>query len=118
VPVRLATTCDADTPSAIAEAVAELIHCFHDRNPRARDAVKLVFFTATSDLRSAKPALAARRNGWAEAQFLCLAEMPTDDDLPRCLRALVYVDCEKLSSALVPVYLRGATALRPDLASE
>lgn len=115
VPVRLATTCDADTPSAIAEAVTELIREFHGRNPRAFDAVKLVIFTATSDLRSAKPAVAARANGWPDAQFLCLAEMPTDDDLPRCIRALVYVECDGSSSTVAPVYLRDAIALRPDL---
>ncbi len=118
LPVRVATTCEADTPSAIEDAVRELIATFHDRNPRAHDAVKLVLFTATADLRSAKPAVAARASGWADAQFLCLAEMPTDDDLPRCLRALVYLECGSTSTQLVPVYLRGATALRPDLAFE
>ena len=118
IPVRAATTCDADTPAAIAEAVRELIAVFHERNRRAHSAVKLVFFTATPDLRSAKPAAAARAHGWSDAQFLCLAEMPTDDDVPRCLRALVYVEADPLLLTLTPVYLRGAVQLRPDLADD
>jgi chorismate mutase len=115
VTVRLATTCDADTPDAIASAIRELIETFHHRNDCGPAAVALVLFTATHDLRSAKPAAAARAAGWQHAQFLCLAEMPTDDDLPRCLRALAFVTRGVGADPLKPVYLRGATALRPDL---
>lgn len=115
VAVRLATTCRADSIAAITEAVQELVREFHARNDCGPSAVKVVLFSATGDLRAVKPALAAREAGWDGAQFLCLAEMPTDDDLPRCLRALLLVVRGVGASPLTPVYLNGTESLRPDL---
>lgn len=115
VALRLATTCREDSASAITEAVTELVHAFHARNDAGPDSIRLVIFTATSDLKAAKPAAAARAAGWAKAQYLCLAEMPTVDDLPRCIRALLIVDRGRGADALRSVYLNGAQALRPDV---
>lgn len=115
VAVRLATTCPQDTVEAITAAVQELVAEFHARNDVGPSAVRVVIFTATPDLRSIKPAVAARAAGWRDAQFLCLAEMPTDDDLPRCIRALLIVDRGRGADRLRAVYLNGAQALRPDI---
>jgi chorismate mutase len=115
VVVRLATTCREDSVTAIAEAVNELVTAFHQRNDVGTRAVRLVIFTATGDLRSAKPATAARAAGWTDAQFLCLAEMPTDSDLPRCIRALLFVDRGHGADPLRAVYLHGTHMLRPDV---
>jgi monofunctional chorismate mutase len=112
--VRLATTCREDTPAAIADAVRELVRAFHQRNDVRPDAIRVVIFTATPDLRTAKPAAAARGAGWVHAQYLCLAEMPTNDDLARCIRALLIVDRGQGADALRPVYINGTEALRPD----
>jgi chorismate mutase len=116
-PVRLATTCREDSPTAIADAVRELVAVFHTRNQCTPSSVRIALFTATSDLRTVKPAAAARLAGWADAQFLCLAEMPTDDDLSRCLRVLLLVERAPGAPPLRPVYLNGAQSLRPDLAT-
>jgi chorismate mutase len=116
VAVRLATTCREDSAAAIADAVSELVQQFHERNDAGPDAIRLVIFTATADLRAAKPAAAARAAGWTQAQYLCLSEMPTDDDLPRCIRALLIVNRGRGADPLRPVYLNGAQALRPDIA--
>jgi len=113
--VRLATTCREDSADAIADAVSELVGAFHARNDVGHAAVRVVLFTATPDLRAAKPAIAARAAGWIGAQFLCLAEMPTDGDLPRCIRALLIVDRGRSSDPLRAVYLNGAESLRPDV---
>ena len=118
VAIRLATTCREDSPAAIAVAVTELVQEFHKRNDAGPGAVRLVVFTATHDLSSAKPAVAARAAGWTQAQYLCLAEMPTDNDLSRCIRALLIVDRGRGSDPLRAVYLNGAQALRPDVAFE
>ena len=118
VAVRLATTCREDSAAAIGDAVRELIAAFHDRNDAGTAAVRLVIFTATQDLRAAKPAAAARAAGWSAAQFLCLAEMPTDDELPLCIRALLIVDRGRNAPPLKPIYLNGTQALRPDVAFE
>lgn len=115
VVVRLATTCRADSAAAIADAVTELVAAFHQRNDAGPQSIRLVIFTATGDLRAAKPAVAARAAGWVHAQYLCLAEMPTDADLPRCLRALLIVDRGRGADPLRAVYLNGAQALRPDV---
>ncbi|MBC7844034.1 MAG: chorismate mutase [Gemmatimonadaceae bacterium] len=117
VPVRLATTCRENSAAAIDEAVRELLEIFLDRNDCGAPAVQLAIFTATHDLTAAKPAAAARRAGWNETQFLCLAEMVTDDDVPLCLRVLLFVWRGYGASPLKPVYLRGAQVLRPDLVS-
>jgi chorismate mutase len=115
VAIRIATSCREDTPTAIADAVTDLVTAFHTVNDCGPMSVQVVLFSATSDLRSAKPAAAARAAGWASAQFLCLAEMPTDDEFPRCIRALLFVDRGVGADALKPVYLNGTHTLRPDL---
>ncbi len=115
VAVRLATTCREDSAEAIADAVTELVHAFHERNDVGMPSVRVVLFTATPDLRSAKPAVAARKAGWTAAQFLCLAEMPTDDDLQRCIRALLIVNRGRGADPLRAVYLNGTDVLRPDV---
>jgi len=115
VAVRLATTCRENSAHAITEAVSELVQSFHDRNDVGHAAVRVVVFTATADLSALKPAVSARAAGWAAAQFLCLAEMPTDDDIPRCIRALLIVDRGRGADPLRAVYLRGTHVLRPDV---
>lgn len=115
VPIRLATTCREDSAAAIADAITELVAAFHDRNDAGPQSIRLVIFSATQDLRAAKPASAARAAGWNHAQFLCLAEMPTHDDLPYCIRALVLVDRGRGADPLRPVYINGTQSLRPDL---
>lgn len=118
VAVRMATTCADDTIEAITAAVRELVDAFHSRNDVGPAAVRVVIFTATADLRSMKPAVAARAAGWSDAQCLCLAEMPTDDDLPRCIRALLIVDRGRGADRLRAIYLNGTQALRPDVRFE
>ncbi len=118
VPVRLATSCPEDTVEAITDAVTALLEEFQLRNDCGPPSVRMAIFTATSDLRSVKPARAARHAGWDHVPMLCLAEMPTDDDLPRCIRVLVFVDRSSATGALKPVYLNGTHVLRPDLTAE
>jgi chorismate mutase len=113
VPLRIATTATADTPAAIADAIAELVRTVHKRNDFGPLAVRIVLFSATADLRAMKPARAARDAGWTAAEYLCLAEMPTDDDVARCIRALVFVARGVGADPLTPVYLRDAASLRP-----
>lgn len=115
VAVRLATTCREDSVEAIGDAVAELVQAFHARNDVGMAAVRMVLFTATSDLRAAKPAAAARKAGWTDAQFLCLAEMPTEGDLTRCIRAMLIVNRGRGADPLRAIFLRGTASLRPDV---
>lgn len=50
--------------------------------------------------------------------MLCLAEMPTNDDLPRCICVLVFVDRTSTTETPRPVYLNGTHVLRPDLTAD
>ncbi len=115
VAVRLATTCRDDSAAAIASSVTELVEAFHHRNDCDASTVRVVIFSATQDVTAAKPAAAARQAGWQHAQMLCLAEMPTADDLPLCIRALLLVERGTGADPLTPLYLNGTQTLRPDL---
>ena len=73
-------------------------------------------FTVTADLTTAFPARAARELGWVDVPLLCAVEIPVPDALPRCVRVLLHVHSARPRAAIAHVYLRGAAALRPDLA--
>jgi chorismate mutase len=80
------------------------------------DEIVSVFFTMTSDLMSAFPALAAREMGWVDIPLLCASEIPVPGSLPRCLRTLVQLELRAPRPLDTHIYLREAVALRPDLA--
>src|SRR6185437_14632666 len=68
-----------------------------------------------SELRSSRgPAqqLRGRRN---EVPMLCASEIDVPDAQPRCLRVLLHVDRRASQPPLIPIYLRDAASLRPDL---
>jgi chorismate mutase len=76
------------------------------------------FFTVTSDLTAAFPARAAREMGWQHVALLDAQEIPVPGSLSRCVRVLIHWNTEKPQAEIRHVYLRGATALRPDLKEE
>lgn len=116
--IRGATTADANTREAILEATKELLEAVVEANDVQRDHVASVFFTTTPDLNAEYPAVAAREVGWVDVPLLCGHEMNVPGGLPRCLRVLMHVNTDRPSSEIRHVYLREATALRPDLASD
>src|SRR6185437_5405345 len=80
------------------------------------DDVASALFSTTTDLNAEFPAVAARRMGWTEVTLSCVYEMDVPGSLRLCLRILLHVNTEKSAREIVHVYLRGARALRPDLA--
>ena len=74
-----------------------------------------IVFTATPDLHSEFPAIAARQMGLTDVPLLCATEIDVPGSLPRVLRLLAHVDTERSRADVEHVYLRGAVALRPDL---
>ena len=115
--VRGATTVEYDDQALIYGAVRELLAELMTRNDIHVDDIVSAVFTATPDLRCAFPAAAARELGWTEIPMLCATEIDVPDALQRCLRVLLHVERSQSQSRLVPVYLREATALRPDLST-
>jgi len=115
--IRGATSVDEDDPRHIAAATKELLTTIVDRNQIESDEIISIWFTVTSDLSSAFPALAAREMGFVDVPLLCASEIPVPGSMPRCLRTLVELELRAPRKLASHVYLKEAVALRPDVHS-
>ncbi|MFV0527085.1 MAG: chorismate mutase [Acidimicrobiales bacterium] len=113
--LRGATTVDADHPDEIHKRTTDLLELLFERNDLCADDIISVFFTATEDLRSVAPAVAARAYGLTDVPLICAREMPVEGSLERCVRLLLHLDTDRSRDELRHVFLRGAAVLRPDL---
>jgi chorismate mutase len=95
-------------------AVIELVREIGLRNDLRPEAIISAQFTATPDVKSAFPAKAAREAGWTAVPMLCTLEIDVPGALPRCIRVMIHANVPA-GRDVEHVYLRGATALRPDL---
>jgi len=119
VPVRAirgAVQVDADEREAILEGTTELVSEVMTRNGLVTDDVISVLFTATQDLSAEFPALAARKLGFQEVPLMCATEIPVPGALPRVVRLMMHVETGLSRREVQHVYLRGAAALRLDIA--
>lgn len=107
---------DADERQAILDGTAELVSAVMSRNDLHTDDVISVIFTATPDLTAEFPALAARSLGFQDVPLLCGTEMGVPGSMPRVVRLMMHVQTGKSRSDIQHVYLRGAAALRLDIA--
>jgi chorismate mutase len=114
--VRGATQIDADDRDQILEATTELVAEVMSRNGLSTDDVISVIFTVTPDLTAEFPALAARKLGFHEVPLLCATEIGVPGALPRVIRLMAHIETGRPRSGVQHVYLRGATALRLDIA--
>lgn len=114
--IRGAVQVDADEREQVLEATAELVSEVMRRNELGTDDVISVVFTATPDLTSEFPALAARKLGFADVPLMCASEIDVAHALPRVVRLMAHVDTDRPRSEVQHVYLRGAQALRLDIA--
>lgn len=113
--LRGAITVDADRPELIRAATRELLEALVTRNDLDQDEIVSVIFSVTTDLVSEYPATGARELGWVEVPLLCTTEIPVPGGLPQVIRVLLHVEPAVPRARWQPVYLRGATVLRPDL---
>ncbi|RSN48355.1 MULTISPECIES: chorismate mutase [Actinomadura] len=114
--VRGATQIDADDRDQILEATAELVAEVMSRNALSTDDVISVIFTVTPDITAEFPALAARKLGFHEVPLLCATEIGVPHALPLVIRLMAHIETDRPRSDVQHVYLRGATALRLDIA--
>lgn len=114
--IRGAVQVDADEREAILEATAELVAEVLGRNDLAAEDVISVLFTATPDLTAEFPALAARKTGFHAVPLMCATEIPVPGAMPRVIRLMAHVETDRSRSEVQHVYLRGAAALRLDIA--
>jgi chorismate mutase len=114
--IRGAVQVDSDTRNEVLRATAELLSkCLH-ANEIDTDALISVMFTATPDITSEFPALAARELGLGDVPLMCAVEMNVEGSMPRVIRLMALVESDTPRKYIVHTYLRGATALRLDLA--
>jgi chorismate mutase len=102
----------AEILAGTAELVTEVVN----RNDLSTDDVISVVFTSTPDLTAEFPSLAARKLGFQEVPLLCASEIDVPGAMPRVVRLMMYIETDKPRSAVQHVYLRGAAALRLDIA--
>jgi chorismate mutase len=114
--IRGAVQVEANERSAILDGTTELVGEVMARNDLTTDDVISVLFTATPDLTAEFPALAARKLGFHEVPLICANEIPVPGAMPRVVRLMAHVETSRSRSDIQHVYLRGAAALRLDIA--
>lgn len=114
--VRGAVQISGNDRDEILAGTTELVTEVMSRNELSTEDVISVLFTATPDLTAEFPALAARKLGFQEVPLLCASEIDVPGAMPRVVRLMMHVETTKPRSALQHVYLRGAAALRLDIA--
>ncbi|MFN8076404.1 MAG: chorismate mutase [Kineosporiaceae bacterium] len=113
--VRGATTVERDEREHVLERTRELVEELVAANGLRTDDVVSVVFSATPDVRSVAPALAARQLGWHDVALLCVTEMPVDGSMPLVVRLLAHLDVDTPRADLRNVYLHGTATLRADV---
>jgi len=114
--VRGAIQVEGNERAAILEGTSELVTEVLARNKLTPGDVISVIFSATADLNAEFPALAARKLGFQEVPLLCCTEIDVPGAMPRVVRLMMHVETEQPRGALQHAYLRGAVALRLDIA--
>ena len=115
--IRGATTAEDNTESSILETTRELLTRLISVNLIAVEDIAAILFTATPDLNATFPARAARDLGFVNVPLMSSQEMEVPDAPQRCIRVLLLVNTTRKGHELTHLYLRGAAALRADLAS-
>lgn len=114
--IRGAIQLEVDEREHLLAATRELVTEVLRANDLATDDLISIVFTATPDLRSEFPALAARELGLGEVPLLCTTEIDVPGALPRVVRLMAHAEMSVPRAQVRHVYLRGAEALRRDLA--
>jgi chorismate mutase len=114
--IRGAIQLDEDEREHLLASTRELVTEVLRAN--ALDTARLIsiLFTVTADLRSEFPALAARELGLGDVPLLCTTEIDVPGAMPRVVRLMAHAEMDVPRAQVQHVYLRGAVALRRDLA--
>ena len=113
--VRGATQVEVDEREQVLAASRELVGEVLTRNGLAPEDVVSVVFTATRDISSVAPAMAARQLGLHDAALICAQEMWVEGSMPRVVRLLAHVESDLPRAEVRNVYLHGTEVLRADV---
>jgi chorismate mutase len=114
--IRGAIQLDVDEREHLLKSTAELLTKVLHANNIDNSQLISILFTATPDITSEFPAVGARELGLGDVPLMCFVEMNVAHALPRVIRIMVHADLPVSRAEIQHVYLRGATALRKDLA--
>jgi chorismate mutase len=114
--IRGAIQLDRDDREHLLKATAELLTKTIHANDLDSSQLISILFTATPDITSEFPAVAGRELGLTDVPLMCFVEMNVKHALPLVVRIMIHADIEKERNEIQHVYLRGATALRLDIA--
>ena len=115
--IRGAIQVTGNHPEAIESGVKELLPAILEANSLTREDLISVILTCTPDLNAAFPAAFAREIGFGAIPLICAVEMDVPGSLPLVIRTMLHVELPA-AQAISHVYLRGAAALRQDLAQD
>ncbi len=113
--LRGAIQLEVDERAHLLDGVRTLFQEVLAANGLDQDDLVSVLFTATPDLVSEFPAVAARELGVTDVPLMCAQELDIAGSLPRVVRILAYAETELSKSEIKHIYLGGAAALRRDL---
>lgn len=116
--IRGAVTADSNKKEEIIEKTKELLITLKKENDFKIEDIVSILFSVTSDLNAAFPARAARELGWDRVPLLDMQEIEVPGSLPKCIRVLIQINCQKSQTEIKHCYLRGAETLRKDLVKE
>lgn len=113
---RGAIQLDTDERSHLLQSTAELVtKVMHANNLDSADLIS-IWFSATPDITSEFPALAARELGLGDVPLMCAVEMDVKGAMPRVIRLMMHANTNLSRGEIQHIYLRGAVNLRRDLA--
>ncbi|MDR2940574.1 MAG: chorismate mutase [Clostridiales bacterium] len=113
--LRGATTVTEDTKEMVLHETKILLNEIINKNSLNQEDIISIIFTATKDLKSVYPAVAARELGLVDIGLMCMQEMYVEGSLGKCIRVLMYINKNDKPHH---VYLNGSKKLRPDLCKE
>lgn len=113
--LRGATTLERDDANHLIERVEELLAQMLERNGIVHDDVISILFTATADVHSTFPAVAARQMGMGDVPLICARELDIEGAMPLCIRTMMHIETDLARSEMRHVYLHEARSLRDDL---
>ncbi|MBU3195403.1 chorismate mutase [Clostridium algidicarnis] len=117
--IRGATTIEDNEKKYIKESTIELIDTMIKKNNLTIDKIISIVFSCTKDITKDYPGKYLREAlGLTTTAIMHFNEMEVEKEkyLPLCIRVLVLYDSPKAGvKDIYPIYLKGATNLRPDL---
>lgn len=114
--IRGAIQLDRDEREHLLASTRDLVRAVLSANDLDRGDLISIWFTATTDLTSEFPAVAARELGLGDVPLMCTQELDVAGAMPRVIRLMAHVYTALPRADISHVYLRGAVALRRDLA--